>query len=238
MGIRKIAMTVLYYAFIVGVFVAVTLGYNKTAAAVQQKVHLQAAHTVIIDPGHGGEDGGASSCTGALESGINLDIAKKVNDLFCLLGYRTKMLRQNDTSVYTQGETLSQKKVSDLKNRVAMVNRTKHGILVSIHQNFFLDSQYSGGQVFYSPTAGSRELAENMQAAFCQSVNPGSSRKCKRSDGIYLMQHIQCPGILVECGFLSNPEEEAKLRTDAYQKQLACVITSVVSEYLDRESAG
>ena len=186
---------------------------------------------IIIDPGHGGEDGGAISCTGVSESAINLEIALRLEDLMHLLGIKTLMIRTTDCSVYTQGQTIAAKKVSDLKERVRIVNSTSNALLISIHQNKFSDGQYSGAQVFYAQTPGSEALAKAMQSTLIRSVNPGSRRMAKKADGVYLMKHAECTGILVECGFLSNPEEEAKLRSASYQKKLCCVMAAVCSSY-------
>ena len=188
--------------------------------------------TVVIDAGHGGIDGGATSCAGVTESTVNLQIALRLNDLLRLLGHDTVMIRTTDTSVYTEGSTIASQKVSDLKERVRIVNETNNGILISIHQNTFSDSRYCGAQVFYAPTQGSRELAEGIQALFCSTVNPGSNRTSKKGSSIYLLQNITRAGVLVECGFLSNPEEEAKLRSPEYQQRLCCVIVSGLSEFL------
>ena len=105
---------------------------------------------------------------------------------------------------------------------------------MSIHQNTFSDSQYSGAQVFYGAKGEGQQLAEQLQTSLIQSVNPGSNRRCKRADGVYLMEHIEKTGVLIECGFLSNVEEEAKLRSDVYQKKLSCVIAATVCNFLDR----
>lgn len=187
---------------------------------------------VIIDAGHGGEDGGAISCTGAYESHINLEIALRLDDLMHLLGLDTLMIRRSDCSIYKQGQTIAAKKVSDLRERVRIVNSTDNAVLVSIHQNKFSDDKYSGAQVFYAQTDGSEALAKTMQATLIRSVNPGSKRMAKKADSVYLMKHIGCTGILVECGFLSNPEEEAKLRSPQHQKDLCCVIAAVCSSYM------
>ena len=189
-------------------------------------------YTIVIDAGHGGVDGGATSRAGILESRYNLEIALKLEDLLHLLGWHTKMIRREDISVYTKGDTIAQKKISDLKERVRIVNETPGAVLLSIHQNNFSDSRYSGAQVFYAGTDGSEPLAKTMQAALIRHLNPGSRRDIKKSDGIYLMEHIQSAGVLIECGFLSNPEEEAKLRSRQYQQNLCCVIAAAVSEYL------
>ena len=115
-----------------------------------------------------------------------------------------------------------------------MVNETEHAVLVSIHQNTFSDSQYSGAQVFYGPKGEGEQLASLLQRALVQTVNPGSNRKSKPADGVYLMEHIETTGVLIECGFLSNAAEDAKLRSGTYQKQLCCVIAATVSNFLDR----
>lgn len=180
---------------------------------------------IIIDPGHGGEDGGAVSCTGAYESGINLEIALRLDALCHLFGYETKLIRSTDISVYTQGQSLAAKKASDLKNRVQMVNSVANGILISIHQNTFSDSRYHGAQVFYADTSGSLELAQRMQQQM-QILDSGNHRRAKTADHVYLMQHIQSPGVLLECGFLSNPAEEEKLRSVDYQKMLCAAIVT------------
>lgn len=229
------------YGLTVLVICAITLsicvhGSRAVSVAAIQSVRKK-QHRIIIDAGHGGVDGGATSCTGKLESAYNLEIALRLRELFHLLGYPTGMIRTTDTSVYTKGDTIAARKMSDLKERVRIVNETDHNILISIHQNHFPDARYSGAQVFYPDIQGSRELAEAMQDAFVRCLNPGSRRKAKKAQGIYLMEHIENPGILVECGFLSNPEEEYKLNSPEYQKKLCCVIATVTAENLQKEYA-
>lgn len=213
-------------------FLAVAMGYSRTVSVLSENAPIIDRNCVIIDAGHGGEDGGASSVTGALESQINLKIALRLNDLMHLLGIDTVMIRSEDISVYTTGTSLAAKKVSDLKERVRIINSVDDGLLLSIHQNHFSESRYHGAQVFYANTDGSAELANRLQATFVKSLNPGSNRKCKKSNGVYLMDHIQCTGVLIECGFLSNPEEDARLQSDVYQKKICCVIAATVSSYL------
>lgn len=220
-----------YLLTIAAVLVAAEWG-SRTVTVIAENTPIFREHCIIIDPGHGGEDGGATSCTGIVESTYNLDISLRLNDLFHLLGYDTRMIRTTDISVYTKGETIAQKKVSDLKERVRIVNETENALLLSIHQNNFSDSRYSGAQVFYAETQGSEFLAKQLQDTFAATLNPGSNRKSKKSDGVYLMEHIRCTGILIECGFLSNAAEEAKLRNSDYQKKLCSVIAATVSKYL------
>ena len=210
---------------------------SEPASTVFRQMQLdQKPYTIIIDAGHGGVDAGATSCTGVLESQINIEIALRLEELMHLLGYETKMIRRTDISVYTEGETIAAKKASDLKQRVKIVNETERGILISIHQNQFQDSRYSGAQVFYGKSDSSRELATKLQSAFVSSVNLGSNRKAKRSNGVYLMEKITNPGVLIECGFLSNLKEEALLRDPKYQKKLCAVIGTTLSMHLGQGS--
>lgn len=199
---------------------------------ISEGLPMERKHCIVIDPGHGGEDGGATSCTGRLESNYNLEISRRLDDLLHLLGYQTVMTRTSDVSIYTAGDTIARKKISDLKERVRIVNSTHNPLLISIHQNQFNDARYSGAQVFYANTDGSKELGEKLQSDLVSCLNPGSRRKCKPISGVYLMDHIRCTGVLVECGFLSNPQEEAMLRSGDYQKKLCCVIAAGLSQYL------
>ena len=221
------------YIFILGLFAAVAYWTGVATTTVAQMIPVERQQTVIIDPGHGGVDGGATSCTGVPESKLNLDISLRLRDLFHLLGYRTAMIRTEDVSIHKSGETIAAKKISDLRNRVQIVNETDNAILVSIHQNTFSDQRYSGPQVFYGPEGEGESLAKLLQKSLTDALAPGSNRSAKKADGIYLMQHIDCTGVLVECGFLSNPEEEGKLRNSSYQCSLSCVIASTVANFLD-----
>ena len=232
LSMKRKLFAVLFYATVLGSMVLLGLWGDRTVTAMSMAEPIEGRVCVIIDAGHGMPDGGAVSCTGAYESEINLSIARRLNDLLRLLGYDTKMLRTTSDSVYTEGETIAQKKVSDLKHRVEEVNKTDNGILLSIHQNHYTDGRYSGAQMFYASTQGSQELAKALQEAFVTHLNPGSNRQIKKCQGIYLMEHIQTPGVLVECGFLSNPAEEVKLRDVDYQKKICCVIASALSNYL------
>ena len=223
-----IGMVPFYLLFFIG-FIGVANWFSDAKTTAVQTDPVVRQHTVIVDAGHGGIDGGATSCTGVLESTLNLEIALRLNELLKLLGMDTVMIRTTDTSIFTEGNTIAAQKVSDLKERVRIVNSTQNAILVSIHQNTFSDSRYHGAQVFYAATEGSRDLAQKMQAAFTTSINPGSNRKSKPAKGVYLMEQIETPGVLIECGFLSNPEEESKLRNETYQKLICCVIASSIS---------
>lgn len=225
------------YCIVLSLLLSIAILGSKAVTVISENSRVQQQNVVIIDAGHGGVDGGATSCTGVLESQINLEIAKRLDDLMHLLGIQTKMIRITDTSVYTEGESIAAKKVSDLKKRVKIVNEMENAILISIHQNNFSDQRYWGAQVFYADTAGSKELANKIQAQMKSTLNPGSKRNIKKADSVYLLNHINNVGVLVECGFLSNPQEEAKLRSKEYQLQLCSVIASSCSDYLYRNIA-
>lgn len=224
---------------LVPLYVIVVLGGLSLALWGSEAVSVMVNNTpiagrtcIVIDPGHGGIDGGASSCTGVPESQLNLEISLRLNDLLNFMGYKTKMVRTTDTSVYTEGSTIAAQKVSDLKQRVKLVNSLEDALLISIHQNTFTDSKFAGAQVFYGKVDAGKTLATAVQQRLIQTLNPGSNRKCKPSDGIYLMQNITRPGILIECGFLTNPQEEALLRSAAYQQKLCTVVAICVCDYL------
>ncbi|MDD5937713.1 MAG: N-acetylmuramoyl-L-alanine amidase [Clostridiales bacterium] len=185
---------------------------------------------LILDAGHGGEDGGAVSVTGVPESGINLSIVLKMDQLLGFCGVEPVLLRDSDTSLHdAEADTLRKKKVSDLHNRVSVIEGTENALVVSIHQNTFSNPAYHGCQVFYRPGEESLTLAVLVQDTVRTALDPANKRTPTQiSDSVYLMKHITCPAVLVECGFLSNAPEEAKLRSEGYQTQMALCVTSAV----------
>ena len=215
-------------------FVVQAARYNLAVMAASAE---EDAALVIVDAGHGGEDGGASTADGVLESQLNLAIALRLEQVLALCGCPVEMIRRTDTAVYSEGaETFSEKKTSDLKNRVAQVNAAPRAILISIHQNHFTQSQYAGAQVFYAASEGSRDLAEITQGALRQALDPDNNREIKPGDAIYLLEQIQCPGVLVECGFLSNAAEAKQLQTPTYQTKIACAVAGAAIRYLESEA--
>lgn len=225
---KKLVLKLAYTATILFTLTLATLG-SRAVTVISQSMPPVREHCFIIDPGHGGIDGGATSCTGKLESAFNLEISLRLRDMLHFLGYETKMTRSTDISIYTEGETIAQKKLSDLKARVRICEETDGAVLLSIHQNTFSDSRYFGAQVFYSNSEGSETLAKMLQASL-------GERSAKRAEGVYLMEHISCPGVLIECGFLSNWEEEAKLRSPEYQKRLVCIIAATAVDFVSLDS--
>lgn len=230
---RSVIYWILTYTLVIGGFWGISVWGSNAVTTMKQEEPINGRKCIIVDAGHGGVDGGTTSCTGVTESNLNLEIAIRLNDFLHLIGIDTKMIRTTDCSVYTSGETIAAKKVSDLKERVRIVETTENGILVSIHQNFFSQSIYSGAQVFYGLHNDSPKLAKDLQENLIASLNPGSKRISKKASGVYLMEHVSCPAILVECGFLSNPNEEALLRSGDYQKKLCCVIGNTLTEYIN-----
>lgn len=219
---RDILLLSMCLCVLIGVNLFSTGRVVPTAAdSIEQK-----SHTLILDAGHGGEDGGASTAAGDKESDINLAIVLKTRALMVFLGEEPQLTRDTDISLHSDGaETIRQKKRSDLKNRVAMVENAANAMLISVHQNHFTDPRYSGAQVFFNSGDMNRQWGENTQEVLRQLLNQDNNRKAKPiPDGIYLFDHISCPVILVECGFLSNGEEAALLCTDMYQKKIAMAL--------------
>jgi len=183
---------------------------------------------LVIDAGHGGEDGGAVSVSGAVESHLNLAVALRLGAVLDLYGAPNVLLRTEDVSLHDPDcQTLRQKKVSDLHNRVAAIEATPNAVLLSIHQNTFQSAKYHGAQVFYGKNEDSLPLAQAAQDALRSALDPSNGRTPTAiPSSVYLMNHITCPAILVECGFLSNPAEDALLQTPAYQTKLAMTLAA------------
>lgn len=213
-----------FYVLTLGTLLLLVIWGSRAVSVISENMPVSRSCCYVIDPGHGGIDGGATSCTGILESKFNLDISLKLNDLLHFLGYETKMIRSGDYSVYTEGSTIAAQKVSDLKERLRIANSTENAVYVSIHQNYFSDSRYYGPQIFCADTPGSAELARLLQANLNAMLAPESNRQSKLGQGIYLLERIKCTGILIECGFISNPKDEALLRNPDYQNKLCGII--------------
>ena len=192
--------------------------------------------TLVIDPGHGGEDGGAVAADGSPESQLNLAIARSLDQLMGFYGVPAVMTRTEDVSIHDAGaRTLREKKVSDLKNRVALIDSIPNATLISIHQNASPNPGHRGFQVFYGRQVSSRPLAQAVQQTLTAVLEPQKVRAVQSvSSSVYLMSHVSCRAILVECGFVSNPEEAGLLRQPAYQRKLAMTLAAC---YLTADSA-
>ena len=190
---------------------------------------------VLIDAGPGGIDGGAVGYAGTLEKDLNLDIALKCELLFGLCGIDVQMTRREDVSIDDgTGETIARRKADDIKARVAMANAGANA-LVSIHMNSFTNPKYWGTQTFYSKNNPlSLDLAQNIQLAARTLLAPANEREAKQGeDSIYLLKNVTVPAVIVECGFISNPEEEAKLCTEEYRKAVTVAICAGTLAFLN-----
>lgn len=205
---------------------------------VQATVLAEQGLTFVIDAGHGGDDGGAVSEDGLMESTVNLAVAQRVDALLGLCGFESVMTRSSEEVSYpAEADTIRKRKQADLEQRSTLISAIPEAVLVSIHQNQYPSPGPHGVQVFYNDYDGSQAFAVYAQQLLLQGVG-GSERSAERiSDSIYLMRKAECPAILVECGFLSNPQELALLKTDTYRTKLAvCIAAACVghAEELER----
>lgn len=194
---------------------------------------VEATRVLIIDAGHGGEDGGATTADGVPESGINLAIAQKLEALAGLCGIESVMTRESQEIDYPDSAaTTAQRKQSDQKARIELINSQEDAVLISIHQNFFPTAQPSGCQVLYGKPEGSRELGELTHKNLTEALCPQSRRVAAPiSDDIYLMRAAKCTSILVECGFLSNRNEAVLLQTEDYQLKISALLLASYLQY-------
>lgn len=200
-----------------------------------------AARTVVIDAGHGGEDGGAVSADGLCEKEINLKIASLLCDLLKKEGVNVVMTRTEDTLLYDKTvDYHGRKKALDLEARRQIVESVGSCILVSIHLNSFPLTQYKGLQVWYSQNdPESARLAETIRTTVRETLQPENTRACKpATSSIYLLHRTHVPAVLVECGFLSNPQEAAALATDDYQQRLAQTLARAILQYSEQSARG
>ena len=199
--------------------------------------------TVIIDAGHGGEDGGANGTVNGRavnEKDINLSVSLLLRDLLEANGINVVMTRTEDVLLYDRNtDYQGRKKVLDLAARLSIGQSIENAIFVSIHMNAFPQAQYKGLQVYYSPNhENSLSLAQNIQSRVAAQLQTDNKREVKRADSsIHLLEHLKCPAVLVECGFLSNPQECARLADRDYQKKLAFLLFCSISEAVHAQSS-
>ena len=194
--------------------------------------------TVIIDAGHGGEDGGTSSASGLVEKDINLDIAGKLCQMLRASGVNVVMTREEDKLLYDRNvDFKGRKKKLDLAARIAVANSTPNAVFVSIHMNSFSDAKYSGMQVWYSPNhALSATLADSIRATNQKMLQPTNKRKTAlATSAINVLYNAKCPAVLVECGFLSSPTDSERFSTDEYRQKTAFVLFCSIMEFLDSQ---
>lgn len=193
--------------------------------------------TVIVDAGHGGIDGGAVAADGTPEKDLNLSIAMYLNSYLSAFGVKTKLTRSEDISIHSpQAETIREKKVSDIHNRMKIMQDTDNCIFLSVHQNSYVDPKYSGTQVFYSPNSTiSAEIADCIQNSVRTSLQNDNDRRIKKSTkDIYLLYNATKPAVLVECGFMTNKNELELLKNEEYQRKMAFLIATGILDYINK----
>lgn len=191
-----------------------------------------------MDSPHGGMDGGCSTADGVPEKGINLNIMLNLRELLEAMGYPVIVTRDSDRSIHDKGiEGIANQKSSDMDNRLAVFNQYENAVCISIHQNQFTDPQYSGAQMFYSDTNPNSEgLAQQLQNQFREMLQPENQREIKLcGTELFLCYYCKNPTVMVECGFLSNPDEAALLKTTEYQQKVAFTIFSALQQWISTQ---
>lgn len=219
---------VFLFTFTFGINVAV----KKVKYVESQKIFSK--RTIVLDAGHGGKDSGTIASDGTLEKDINLGIVLNLYDFLRFSGINAVTIRNNDTECYPPKSDTSK---SDLYNRLDFVNSINNSILVSIHQNHFEDVSEWGMQVWYTANdETSKILADNILDISKSFLQPENQRVNKQSDNsYYILYKATVPSVMVECGFMSNTEENNKLKNDKYQKQLSCTILMGINKYITEE---
>lgn len=220
---------------IVSAFVLLAVCARVTEHAMPVSAPAAEKPVIVLDAGHGGLDSGAVGKSGLLEKDVNLSIVLGLRDMLEMSGFEVVLTRDEDISIYDAGtEGIRNQKLSDMDNRLEIVQSYPDSIFLCIHQNNFTDPQYFGGQMFYNNNnPNNRTLAQIMQNRFAI-LQEGNDREIKLSgDELFLLKSNPNPSLMIECGFLSNPEEEAKLSTWEYQQKVAFTIYGGVMEYLD-----
>ena len=229
--LNKKRITIIMLSIFVSVFIFIfTTEIKTTVPTVSLPI---SGKTIVIDAGHGKPDEGAESSTGTTEAAINLKIALKLQNLLEQSGTTVILTRSDENAIYNiDSKTLKQKKISDIHNRVKIGNESSADIFVSIHLNKIPESQYDGWQTFYKEgSSEGQKLAVAIQNNLNNSIQKENNRIAKTIDNIYIINHVKIPITIVECGFLSNPEEEKQLLDDKYQDKLAWGIYNGIIEY-------
>ena len=231
----KKSISILLAAFIISFSI---VAFQQIRLVSADNYRAENVPVIIIDAGHGGEDGGAVGIDGTAEKDLNLSISLKLNEILSAIGYQTRMVRTTDTSIHNaDADTVRERKISDIHNRAAIMNEYENCIYVSIHQNKYSGSSIWGAQTFYSPNnEESKELAQLIQASIANNVQPDNKRVIKQSGtNIYVLYNASKPAVMVECGFVSNANELEQLKDEEYQNKMAFAISYGIINYLFSE---
>ena len=240
-NLRKINIFRSKSTIIVVIIVLFSLICGSLSKVYRNNIALDAVETIsdekiiILDAGHGGEDVGATGVNGIFEKDLNLQVTMSIGEILSEKGYTVVYTRTEDKLLYKSEENIKGlRKISDLKNRCKVAKEYPNAIFVSIHMNSFGEQKYSGLQVYYSAiNEESIKLADSIQSNVKNTLQPNNNRKTKNGKGIYLLEHIDNISVLIECGFLSNPEESEKLSQKEYQKNLSFSIVCGIIEYMN-----
>jgi N-acetylmuramoyl-L-alanine amidase len=186
----------------------------------------------IIDAGHGIPDGGAVGLDGTTEQQLNLAVSRALSEQLKLEKIPHILTRNDENSVYTEGKSIHEKKVSDIRTRVELAQKNEQAAIISIHMNTYPNESVCGIQVFYRDgDEHSKNIANELQQAFNTQIQPENKKMIKPiPNGIYLFSHIKNPAVLIECGFISNPNDLEALKSEEYQKTLGILIAKVISK--------
>ena len=231
---KKRMLIILSSVFLLIFAFMLTTGREEDSSSIISTVSLPVSgKTVVIDAGHGIPDEGAQSSNGTTEAKTNLKIALKLQNLLEQSGCTVILTRSDENAIYDlNSKTLKQKKVSDIHNRVKIGNESSADIFVSIHLNKIPQKQYYGWQTFYKEGNNQGEkLAKMVQQSLNETIEKQNDRVAKKIDNVYIINHVEIPTTIVECGFLSNPEEEQLLLQDEYQNKLAWGIYNGILKY-------
>ena len=231
--LNKKRMLFINLSIIIAIFIYSLNPENSNLDAQQVSSTPVSNHTIILDAGHGYPDGGATGSDGSIESDLNLDIVLKLQNYLESSNCRVILTRSDENGIYeSSADTIRKQKISDMKKRVEIANNSGAELFVSIHMNTLLQSQYSGWQSFYkNDDEESKKVAQNIQTSLNYFIKKENTRQTKSISGIYLTKNVEIPLVLIECGFLSNSEENKLLQTESYQDELAWSIYIGIMDY-------
>jgi N-acetylmuramoyl-L-alanine amidase len=233
MGLMMLALVSIISQNLAGIFErarqqeTVTEEEDANAPVMEKKVY-----TVVLDAGHGGQDGGKVSVDGYLEKDVNMAIVQALKADLEAADVRVVLTRTDGNGLYQEGD--SNKKRADMNKRCAIIETAEADVVVSIHQNSYPDEDVSGPQVFYYTSSDKgQQLAQSIQDSFDGLLGADNNRTIKANSDYYLLKNVSVPIVIVECGFLSNPEEAEKLENADYQQRVAWTIHMGILEYLN-----
>ncbi|MCX7903679.1 MAG: N-acetylmuramoyl-L-alanine amidase CwlD [Caloramator sp.] len=225
---KKAITSIFIFTLSLCIIIYIQIKLNKEVSTLTKDI------VIVVDAGHGGIDGGAIGRSGTVEKNINLEIAKKLKGYIESHGDTCIMIREVDEGLYSY-ETKKGRKAEDLKNRKQIIKENQADIFISIHLNYFPDSRYYGAQTFYPANDLESEiLAKSIQAQMIKILDRNNNRVAKPSDTYYILKDNGIPSVIVECGFLSNPEEEYLLSQEEYQNKIAWAIYCGILDYFEK----